>query len=187
MSCLIPGKNSHTNTDRLFIRAWQSHTVAFNFSHARTQEKIHEQDIAGVLLYIPMRINARWAKYHNLLHRDVYKYDITTIVKKANIRVDEFKKCWFYVKSRLSDDELFSLFKDSGFSPKGLQEMSSRLDFVKNVVQRYKDTMVFLGLLLACISVVYGCVHLLVYTYFSLAPPTLKLTNYRAHIHSNVP
>ena len=64
-------------------------------------------------------------------------------LQRANVSENEFKSCWFYLHPRLSDDELFSLFKDSGFSPRD-HEVTG-IAFVRAVLQRYKDAKVFSG------------------------------------------
>ena len=89
---------------------------------------------------MPKRIKARWAKHHNLPPRTDYQYAILPSLQSANVSEKEFKKNWAYVHPRLSNDELFSLFKDSGFSP---DEITGRLAFVLAVLQRYKDAKVF--------------------------------------------
>ena len=68
------------------------------------------------------------------------------MLKKARISVKQFKKSWAHVQHTLSDDELFSLFKDSGFSPRRDHGIAGRLTFVRNVFQQYKNAKkVFFG------------------------------------------
>ena len=91
-------------------------------------------------LSIPKRIQARWAKYHNLPQNKYYKYRLGPVLKTANSSVNEFRKFWAFLHPRLPTDELFSLFKDSGFSP---YETAGRLAFVRHVLKRYKAEQVF--------------------------------------------
>ena len=99
-----------------------------------------QEKIGSFQLFMPKRIKARWAKHHNLPPRTYYQYAILPSLQRANVSEKEFKKSWAYVHPRLTNDELFSLFKDSGFSP---DEITGRLAFVLAVLQRYKDAKVF--------------------------------------------
>ena len=103
-----------------------------------------------MVICIPKRIQTRWAKHHNLSRKNRYTYDLTGLVKKANISVDDFKNRWSYVRPRLSNDELFSLCKDFGFA------------FVNNVVQLSNDAKVFFGLSLSVCIFVCVCAYLFV-------------------------
>ena len=96
--------------------------------------------MAPFKLYIPKRIIARWAKHHNLPQRKVYAYQLTSVLETAKVSAEEFRKCWRFVRCRLPADELFSLFKDSGFSSNRYEE-TGKLAFVRNVLQ-YKDEQV---------------------------------------------
>ena len=94
-----------------------------------------------VKIYFPERIESRWRKYYNIppvAYRR--EYNLARVFETGEISAEKFKKSWAYVHPRLSDDELFSLFKDSGFSPKRT-EMLSRAVFARNVIQQYKDMM----------------------------------------------
>ena len=108
---------------------------------------------------IPTRIQARWAKHHNLPQQICYKYTMTSSLEKAKVSRADFKACWTYVHPRLSEDALFSLFKDSGFSTTA-HDITGRLAFVRNVLQQYEDPKVFFSVYqYACI--VYVFVHLI--------------------------
>ena len=85
--------------------------------------------------YIPKRIKARWVEHYKLLQKDRYRYRIDAGLIKAEVSAEEFKQCWEYLHPVLTDDELFSLFTDSGFSPR---DPETRSTFVRNVLQQYK-------------------------------------------------
>ena len=94
--------------------------------------------MATVSIMVPHRIRLRWRKYNNLSPVGRRQYTLSRVLKMAKISAEEFKKSWSYVHPRLSDDDLFSLFKDSGFSPTRA-ELSRRVAFARNVTQQYKD------------------------------------------------
>ena len=86
---------------------------------------------------VAKRIEKRWVEYCNLPQRVNYEYMIAApILQRANVSAEQFKKCWFSLLRGLSNDELFSLFKDSGFSP---HQVTGKVPFVKMVLQLYKD------------------------------------------------
>ena len=117
------------------------------------------QSTAPLKIQIPRRIQARWAKHHNLPQQICYKYKINSSLEKAKVSRADFKACWTYVHPRLSEDALFSLFKDSGFSTTA-HDITGRLAFVRNVLQQYEDPKVFFSVYqYACI--VYVFVHLI--------------------------
>ena len=91
-------------------------------------------------LTIPTRIQARWAKHHNLPQQNCYQYRLDSVLEAANSSANEFRKSWAFLHPRLPSDELFSLFKDSGFSP---DDIAGRLAFVRHVLKRYKAEQVF--------------------------------------------
>ena len=112
-------------------------------------------------------------------------------LQKANVSEKEFKSCWFYLHPRLSDDELFSLFKDSGFSH---GEITGRSAFVRTVLQRCKDIKVFCQNLylyfyvylhrlrthaFACLCIASACLY---GPYGHLYDPQLQ-ENYRSRTH----
>ena len=93
---------------------------------------------------LPSRIQARFAKHHNLPTQDSYHYKLPgEILGREKVSAGHFRKCWLYLHPRLSDDDLFSLFKDSGFSPRP-HERGGRLVFVRNVLQQYKAATVYI-------------------------------------------
>ena len=92
-------------------------------------------------LYIPRRIQARWVKHHNLPQRKLYSYRFDSILETAKVNANEFRKFWAFLHPTLPADEIFSLFNDSGFSPKR-GETTGKLAFVKKVLQ-YKKEQVF--------------------------------------------
>ena len=99
-----------------------------------------------VKIIVAKRIETRWAEYYNLPQRVNYEYVIAApILQRANVSAEEFKKCWFSLLRGLSNDELFSLFKDSGFTPSH-GEVADRLTFVRMVLQRCNGVKVFLFL-----------------------------------------
>ena len=91
-----------------------------------------------VKIRVPKRIELRWRKYYNV--PPVYRrsYNLTRALKMGEISAEKFKKSWIYVHPRLSTDDLFSLFKDSGFSPNH-EEIAGRIVFARNVMQQYED------------------------------------------------
>lgn len=94
-----------------------------------------------VIISCPERIASRWSKHYNVSTVTYRRqYNLTRVFETGKISAEKFKKSWAYVHPRLSDDELFCLFKDSGFSPKRT-EMLSRAVFARNVIQQYKDMM----------------------------------------------
>ena len=118
----------------------------------------------SVLIYLPASIQAKFAKYHNLPTQVRYTYTLSGLIfESAKVSAEYFRKCWIHLHPLLSDDELFSLFKDSGFSPRPY-ERAGRLVFVRNVLQQYKAATVFIfsgiyvyasfaGLLLLCVCI----------------------------------
>ena len=98
----------------------------------------------SVLIYLPARIQAKFAKYHNLPTQVRYTYMLSGLIfESAKVSTEYFRKCWIHLHPLLSDDELFSLFKDSGFSPRPY-ERAGRLVFVRNVLQQYKAATVYI-------------------------------------------
>ena len=103
---------------------------------------------------IPRRINAKFAKHNNLPTQDAYQYYIPgLILQRAKTSEEEFKRCWLYLHPVLTDDELFSLFKDSGFSPRAKY---GRLEFVRSVLKKYKDAKVLFLSLRVFLSLAFG-------------------------------
>ena len=92
-------------------------------------------------LYIPRRIQARWVKHHNLPQTKLYSYRFDSILETAKVNANEFRKFWFFLHPTLPADEIFSLFIDSGFSPKR-GDTTGKLAFVRKVLQ-YKNEQVF--------------------------------------------
>ena len=129
---------------------------------------------------MPKRIRVRWVQHHNLPQQDRYQYRMNSILAKAKVCAEEFKQCWFHVRSyvypKLSDDELFYLFKDFGVSPRG----HGRLTFVRNVLKQYKDAQVFfvsISIVYVCafawVRAAYACLHVL-YATFTYTTHALK-------------
>ena len=113
--------------------------------HTHIQAPSNGQEMGQVKIIVAKRIETRWAEYYNLPQRVNYEYVIAApILQRANVSAEEFKKCWFSLQRRLSNDELFSLFKDSGFSPSH-GEVNGRLSFVKMVLQRCKGIFILGG------------------------------------------
>ena len=110
-------------------------------SHAHIQGKTVDQEMDRMRFIVPKRIAVRYAQHFKLPRLDLYRYDMTSSITKAKVCTAEFKIRWAYMRARLSDDELFSLFKDSGFSPRD-HEVTG-IAFVRAVLQRYKDVKVF--------------------------------------------
>ena len=92
--------------------------------------------ICSVIIEVPKRIKARWVKLHKLKQWQRCRYDMSYTLKNSNVSAEEFKKRWGSLQRRLSNDELFALFKDSGFSP---HQVTGKVPFVKMVLQLYKD------------------------------------------------
>ena len=144
---------------------------------------------------MPKRIAVRYAQHFKLPQLDRYRYDMTSSITKAKICTAEFKIRWEYLHPRLSDDELFSLFKDSGFSPRD-HEVTG-IAFVRAVLQRYKDVEVFSGfyqyvflyafsLFTHCLRarVAHVCLH---GSYVRLYDSHLKEKSYRPRTHIDAP
>ena len=112
-------------------------------SHAHIQGETVDQEMDRMRFIVPKRIAVRYAQHFKLPRLDLYRYDMTSSITKAKVCTAEFKIRWAYMRARLSDDELFSLFKDSGFSPRD-HEVTG-IAFVRAVLQRYKDAKVFSG------------------------------------------
>ena len=150
----------------------------------------------SVLIYLPASIQAKFAKYHNLPTQVRYTYTLSGLIfESAKVSAEYFRKCWIHLHPLLSDDELFSLFKDSGFSPRPYAKIG-RLAFVTKVLQKYKVALVCFFVLLVsaytyllqpcfyahaflcicfvyicalvCVRVVYSCLH---DSYFLLYEP----------------
>ena len=134
-------------------------------THVPTQEQPVERKMrkmCQVEIEVPNRIKARWVKLHKLKQGQRCRYDMCATLKTSNISAEEFKKCWFSLQRRLSNDELFSLFKDSGFSPSHGDINNGRSAFVRKVLKQCKDTKVFLRVCpFVSVRIVYACSHAL--------------------------
>ena len=100
-----------------------------------------------------MHIIPRWRKFLNCEGGDVSNnvtpgskavniyYNITSGLKAANINKKEFVKCWNFVKSRTTPEEIFSWFKDARFGQVTAQPARRplRVAFVRKILQRRKD------------------------------------------------
>ena len=110
-------------------------------SHARIQAQPVGQELGRARISVPKRIRVRWVQHHNLPQQDRYQYRMNSSLAKAKVCAEEFFTQWAYVRARLSDDKLFSLF-NFGFSPRE-HDVTRRLAFVRTVLQRYTDAKVF--------------------------------------------
>ena len=63
---------------------------------------------------------------------------MSNALKMMNVSSKEFASCWQFVKKSTPPEELFSLLKDAGFGPRDA-EISPKLEFVREVLQRYKE------------------------------------------------
>ena len=106
------------------------------------QTRSKEREKTSFVLFIPKRIEARWAKHHKLPQQTSYSYTLASVLEREKVSTSEFRKCWTLLNATLSADDLFSLLKDSGFSPR-FGEHTGRLTFVRNALQRYNDGKVF--------------------------------------------
>ena len=98
-----------------------------------------------VRVKVPRRIRARWLKHVEITQTSTdYQYDISSAVKIANVCPEELRKCWKFVKSVISNEELFCMFKDAGFGSCRKQKQPHHVvSFVKKILQRYQDFKVF--------------------------------------------
>ena len=117
-------------------------------------------DVYRFSLFVPHRILPRWSKYMKVVHGARvsfhYRYSLFKVLKMANVTSDEFGKCWEFVENKDTDDGLFRLLYEAGFGPR-CAAYSSKLDFVRKVLQRYKEAKVFDRFTLASMHV---CVHI---------------------------
>ena len=92
----------------------------------------------GLAFSMPKRIVTRWGKHVRKERKARFQYDIHTAVERANVSADEFKKCWAFVASRLSDGELFNLFKRARFGQRNNTRISDKIQFVKEIKRRFE-------------------------------------------------
>ena len=141
--------------NKILILTYDLLPLIITFVGASFNNRMQSQEMATVEICVPMRIKARWTELHKLPPQGQYKYTITPILQRANVSAEEFIRCWRHLQLRLSNDELFSLFTDSGFSP---NRRNGRSAFVRNVLKRYKSVKVFFNLdqhvFLVCVAVV---------------------------------
>ena len=131
--------------------------------------------ICSVIIEVPKRIKARWVKLHKLKQWQRCRYDMSYTLKNSNVSAEEFKKRWGSLQRRLSNDELFALFKDSGFTP---SDGNGRLAFVRKVFKQCKDTKVFLRVCI-CFGARSLCLFACFKRYVHLYSPHVKSSSFR--------
>ena len=57
--------------------------------------------------------------------------------KSANVSGDEFKICWAFVAPRMSDGDLFNMFKRAGFGQRN-RRIDGKVNFVKEIMRRFQ-------------------------------------------------
>ena len=82
-----------------------------------------------VALCVPARIFKRWRECGRINRRITF----SEVLRKAQIKPAEFKKCWSKVKDTIPHNELFHMF-DNAYG----QYRSSKEYFVKDIMRRYK-------------------------------------------------
>ena len=118
-------------------------------------------------LCVPPRIHSRWLKYLKVQWaRSPCVYSLLTTLKITNVTSDEFGKCWQFTREIATDDELFRLLKEAGFGPH-ISARSPKFDFVRKVLQKYREAKVFVGLYVLHVYFagfvfmsMYVCVHI---------------------------
>ena len=103
---------------------------------------------------VPRRIASRWANHLKLQWEKVdFNYSLFKVLKILNVTSQEFEKCWRFVDDSATEDEIFGLLKEAGFGVRS-GAISPRINFVRKVLQRYKEAKVFVCV---CVCVcVYG-------------------------------
>ena len=92
---------------------------------------------------MPRRIASRWANHLKLQWEKVdFNYSLFKVLKILNVTSQEFEKSWRFVDESATDDEIFRLLKEAGFGTRP-GAISPRMDFVRKVLQRYKEAKVF--------------------------------------------
>ena len=81
---------------------------------------------------MPTRIRHRWC--HKTSKKHYYKFYMTQAVRKLNLGRTDFRKYWRLIEPSIPDEELLRLFEKAF----GAQCLASKVDFVKEVVRRYK-------------------------------------------------
>ena len=100
---------------------------------------------------MPRRIASRWANHLKLEWEKVdFNYSLFKVLKILNVTSQEFEKSWRFVDESATDDEIFRLLKEAGFGARS-GAISPRIDFVRKVLQRYKEAKVFL-----CVCMLYS-------------------------------
>ena len=120
---------------------------AVSYTHIRfiQEHSDDEGEMKCTQLSVPIWLHSRWKEIVKR-RRKYYQYSVTDALQSANIRGRKFLKRWRFVRSRTPPDELFSWFKDAGFGQGYMMQSlrtSSRVTFVRKIMQRYKDIKVF--------------------------------------------
>ena len=113
------------------------------------QAKYAEDDnVYRMSLYVPASVHTRWSEHVKQRARiKDFAYNISNGLKMMNVTSKEFAKCWQFMKKSTTDEELFCLLKDAGFGPPHAA-IPPKVEFIRKVLQRYKDdtTVLFFGL-----------------------------------------
>ena len=128
--------------------------VSYPFIPFIQEQSDDEDEFSYTYVILPTWLNLRWEKFVKRPHPlRIYRYGVTAAVKAANISRKEFLKCWTFVRSRASRDDIFCWLKDAGFGQDSIgksRRTPLRVAFVRKILQRYKDIKVY-----ACICVFY--------------------------------
>ena len=81
---------------------------------------------------LPSRIRERWHK----IHHNSGEFAITKPLAEAKVSPKEFKKCWKRVQPTIPEEDLLRLFNKTFGSGHNL---SSKVDFIKDIVRRCQD------------------------------------------------
>ena len=99
---------------------------------------------------VSSRIKQRWYKSHGKGCR----FDITKVLSMAKASSEEFRKCWKVVQPMISDEELFCSFEKAFDVPGNLD---GKLDFIKDILRRYKTMGEPVCECLTCLFFVFVC------------------------------
>ena len=92
-------------------------------------------------LMMPQRIVSRWGKHVGKKHQNRFKYNISPALMRTNVSVNDFQKCWAFVAPCMSDEELFHLFKRTGFDQPNMGlygNINGKMNFIKEIMRRFQ-------------------------------------------------
>ena len=100
---------------------------------------------------VPVRIGERW---RSTRPGNSFQFTITKALEEVKVSVEEWKACWKRVQPTIPEEELFRLFEKTFGSDHNL---SSKVDFIKDIVRRCQDMGEPVRECVTCLSFVSMC------------------------------